>query len=177
MQFLAISGSLRSSSTNTALLRTMALHAPGGVRVDLFDGMGGLPIFNPDQEGDRTPDPVARMIDQMASCDGVIVASPEYAHGVPGGLKNALDWMVSRDVAVGKPALMVHASSRSIISRAQLSEILKTMSFRLQDDNPLEIALLGKAPEAMRGLLEADDTIRRIGGCLTSFSAFAKSDD
>ena len=86
----------------------------------------------------------ARLIEAVTSADGIIVSCPEYAHGVPGGMKNALDWLVSRDAAVGKPAMLVHASARSLYARAALAEIMRTMSFAMYEDAVLEIALLGK---------------------------------
>ena len=119
---LALSGSLRAASTNSALLAALQRNAPADCRVTLYGELGRLPIFNPDDEGDRTPPQAAALIDAVTTADGLVVSSPEYAHGVPGGLKNALDWLVSRDAAVGKPAMLVHASPRSLISRAALGK-------------------------------------------------------
>lgn len=146
LSILAISGSLRAASTNSALIAALAQNAPPGCRVTVYDGLGRLPIFNPDDEGERTPAKATTLIDAVNKADGVIVSCPEYAHGVPGGLKNALDWLVSRDAAVGKPATLVHASPRSLFARAALAEIMRTMSFALYEDVALEIPLLGKKP-------------------------------
>ncbi|MER8525898.1 NADPH-dependent FMN reductase [Mesorhizobium sp. M0814] len=123
LNILAISGSLRAASTNSALLAALAQNAPPDCHVSVYDGLGRLPIFNPDEEGERTPLQAAVLIDAVTAADGVIVSCPEYAHGVPGGLKNALDWLVSRDAAVGKPATLVHASPRSLFARAALAEV------------------------------------------------------
>ena len=147
IDILALSGSLRAASTNSALLAALQRHAPPDRRVTVYGRLGGLPIFNPDDEGERTPPEASALIDAVTASDGVVVSSPEYAHGVPGGLKNALDWLVSRDAAVGKPAMLVHASPRSLISRAALGEIMRTMSFDLYAGPELEIALLGKTSE------------------------------
>ncbi|WP_281407070.1 MULTISPECIES: NAD(P)H-dependent oxidoreductase [unclassified Mesorhizobium] len=76
----------------------------------------------------------------------------EYAHGVPGGLKNALDWLVSGEAAIDKPAMLVHASPRSLYARAALAEIMRTMSFALYDGG-LEIALLGKKSPEVENIL------------------------
>jgi len=153
IELLAISGSLRAASTNSALLASVARNAPPGCRVSLYDGLALLPIFNPDDEGERTPREAARLIEAVTSADGIIVSCPEYAHGVPGGLKNALDWLVSRDAAVGKPAMLVHASPRSLYARAALSEIMRTMSFALHEETALEIVLIGKRPPEMDAIL------------------------
>ena len=93
---LALSGSLRAASTNSALLAALRANALSDFHLTLYDGLGSLPIFNPDDEGERTPPLAAALIDAVARADGIIVSCPEYAHGVPGGLKNALDWLVSR---------------------------------------------------------------------------------
>jgi chromate reductase, NAD(P)H dehydrogenase (quinone) len=166
--WLAVSGSLRAASTNSALVCALTANAPAGCRIDVYDGMGDLPIFNPDDEGDRTPLAAARWIDAVAACDGLIVSCPEYAHGIPGGLKNALDWLVSRDVAVGKPAILVHASTRSLYCRNALSEVMRTMSFALYEGPELEVQLLGKKPDEV-GLILADAG----GGMCEHLKAFA----
>jgi len=153
LNILAISGSLRAASTNSALLAALAENAPAGCRVTVYDGLGRLPIFNPDDEGERTPPEASRLIEAVTAADGVIVSCPEYAHGVPGGLKNSLDWLVSRDAAVGKPAMLVHASPRSLYARAALSEIMRTMSFALYEETTLEIVLIGKKPPEMEAIL------------------------
>ena len=141
-------------------------------RRPIYDGLGRLPIFNPDDEGERTPPTGATLIDAVTGADGVIVSCPEYAHGVPGGLKNALDWLVSRDAAVGKPAMLVHASPRSLISRAALGEIMRTMSFDLHDGPELEIALLGKKPVEIAGILAEAANIERMQNALAGFASF-----
>ena len=91
-----MSGSLRAASTNSALLAALRANAPSDCRLTIYDGLGHLPIFNPDDEGERTPPQATSLIDAVTRADGIIVSCPEYAHGVPGGLKNALDWLVSR---------------------------------------------------------------------------------
>src|SRR6185312_3342501 len=91
MRFLAISGSLRAASTNRVLLDAFARHAPEGIAVDMCDDIGGLPLFNPDIETAGKPLAVAELGRRVAAADGLIIGSPEYAHGIPGPLKNALD--------------------------------------------------------------------------------------
>ena len=173
--FLALSGSLRVASTNTALLAALQRTAPADCRVTAYGGLGRLPIFNPDDEGDRTPREAAALIDAVTAADGIVVSSPEYAHGVPGGLKNALDWLVSRDAAVGKPAMLVHASPRSLISRAALGEIMRTMSFDLYDGPVLEIALLGKKPLEIASILAEPAIITLMREALSDFTRFIQS--
>ncbi|TIS53910.1 MAG: NAD(P)H-dependent oxidoreductase [Mesorhizobium sp.] len=173
-EILAISGSLRAASTNSALIAALAANAPADCRVTVYDGLGRLPIFNPDDEDERTPREAADLIDAVTRADGVIVSCPEYAHGVPGGMKNALDWLVSRDAAVGKPAMLVHASPRSLFARAALAEIMRTMSFALYEEAPLEIALLGKRPPEVEAILAEPANRQAMREAVQSFAGFIR---
>lgn len=92
MRVLAISGSLRAASHNTALLRAAAQLAPEGVEVELYDGLDRLPPFNEDHEADTPAPEVARLRDAIASADAVLISTPEYNGTMPGQLKHALDW-------------------------------------------------------------------------------------
>ncbi|MER9290229.1 NADPH-dependent FMN reductase [Mesorhizobium sp. M0618] len=174
LNILAISGSLRAASTNSALIAALARNAPSGCRVSVYDGLGCLPIFNPDDEGERTPLEASELIDAVTRADGVIVSCPEYAHGVPGGLKNGLDWLVSRDAAVAKPAMLVHASPRSLFARAALAEIMRTMSLALCDD-VLEIALLGKKPPEVESILAEPANRQAMRDALNAFADFIRA--
>lgn len=175
IEILAISGSLRAASTNSALVAALARNAPPGCRVTVYDGLGRLPIFNPDDEGERTPGEANALIGAVTRADGIIVSCPEYAHGVPGGMKNALDWLVSREAAVGKPAMLVHASPRSLFARAALAEIMKTMSFDLFDGSQLTLALLGKTQLEVAALLSDGANVAAMRQGLSAFSEFIKA--
>ena len=94
MNILAISGSLRATSLNTAVLQAAGRLAPAGVKIELFDGIGNLPFFNSDLDGDRLPREVAEFRAVIGTADGLLISSPEYASGVAGVMKNALDWLV-----------------------------------------------------------------------------------
>jgi len=175
MNFLGLSGSLRGASANSALIRAMRECAPENCTLSIYDGLGRLPIFNPDDE-QRPGAEVLRLTAMVVEADGLVIACPEYAHGVPGGLKNALDWLVSGEAAVGKPAMLVHASPRSGISRAALREILKTMSFNVFDGEEIEVALLGRKPEDFAAILDEVQTRRLLQDALERFLRFAGSD-
>ena len=175
-RFLALCGSQRAASSNMMLLEAMAASAPNGTSLEIFRGIGTLPIFNPDLEGEALQESVADMLAAVRASDGVIIACPEYAHGVPGGLKNALDWMVSQDVAVEKPAMMVHASARSRHLRQQLAEVLRTMSFRLREDDVFEVNLLGKAPDSISLILKQADIVAVMQQAVRAFAVFAGAD-
>ena len=152
----------------------MAAGTPADCRIEVYDGLGRLPIFNPDDEGERTPPRAARLIEMVTRADGVIVSCPEYAHGVPGGMKNALDWLVSRDAAVGKPAMLAHASPRSLYARAALAEIMRTMSFAMYEETVLEIALLGKKTPEVEAILGEDANRRAMRDAVRGFAGFIR---
>jgi len=110
------------------LLRAAVRLSPPGVSVKPYRGIGALPLFNPDLELLDSA-PVAALRATIISSDAVLIASPEYAHGVSGVLKNAtLDWMVGNESFVGKPVGLLNASSRATIAQAALREILDTMN-------------------------------------------------
>ena len=110
MHILAMSGSLRASSTNTRLLRATAPLAPENMEIAIYDGLADLPHFSPDLDGDDPPAPVHNLRKLLQAVDGVLICTPEYAFGVPGSLKNALDWMVSSGEFYGKPVAVISAS-------------------------------------------------------------------
>jgi chromate reductase len=91
VRVLAVSGSLRAGSYNTELLRAAADAAPEGIEVDLWEGIGDLPIYDQDLEDD-VPDSVSRLREEWAAADAILFATPEYNGSAPGGLKNAIDW-------------------------------------------------------------------------------------
>jgi chromate reductase, NAD(P)H dehydrogenase (quinone) len=94
MKLLAISGSLRAASLNRSVLQAAQRLAPAGVDVEIFNGIGQLPFFNSDLEAGQLPGPVSRFRRVIAKADGLLISSPEYARGVSGVMKNALDWVV-----------------------------------------------------------------------------------
>ncbi|MDB5524351.1 MAG: NADPH-dependent reductase [Rhizobium sp.] len=170
MRFLAISGSLRRVSTNTALLRAMASAAPDGIAVEFYDGLGELPIFNPDREGELTPQPVLDLAAKVRAADGLIISCPEYAHGIPGGLKNLLDWLVSRQEIPHKPVMLLRASSRNDISHAALQEVLRTMSVALMQETGIAVHLLGRKPDEIERILIAPEMRSSLSTALIAFA-------
>ncbi|MFO0631409.1 MAG: NADPH-dependent FMN reductase [Nannocystaceae bacterium] len=132
MRLLAIPGSLRARSTNTAALEALAALAPAGTSVVRYRGLGELPHFNPDLDGEGAvaPAAVAALRAEVTAADALVICSPEYAHGVPGSLKNALDWLVSCTELPGKVAALLVVSPSSVFVHAALRETLQTMSAR-----------------------------------------------
>jgi chromate reductase len=142
MNILAISGSLRAVSINSALLRAAVRLAPPDMSIELYDELGGLPLFNPDIEATE-PAIVVRLRSRIIAADAVLIASPEYAHGVTGVLKNALDWMVGNESFVNKPVALLNASPVSIHAYASLKEIITVMSARIVEEASITVPLRG----------------------------------
>lgn len=148
MRILAISGSLRAASSNSTLLRAAARLAPSGVEMELYDGLGTLPHFSPDLDrmldDPALPSAVRDLRTRVGAADALVISSPEYAHGVPGSLKNALDWLVGGREIPGMPVALINASPRSVHAQASLAETLRTMSADLVPGSPFTVTLSGR---------------------------------
>ncbi|SDU09814.1 NAD(P)H-dependent FMN reductase [Verrucomicrobium sp. GAS474] len=132
LRILAISGSLRRGSSNTMLLRAAASVASTleGIEIVPYEGLATLPPFNPDDAEDE-PAPVSRFREAIRRADGLLISSPEYAHGVPGVLKNALDWLVATTDLEAKPIALLNTSARATHAQASLTETLTVMMGRI----------------------------------------------
>ncbi|MEV5119934.1 NADPH-dependent FMN reductase [Stenotrophomonas indicatrix] len=149
MKILALSGSARRLSTNTALLRALEEIAPPDIALSTYAGLGGLPVFSPDLEDLPLPDSVVHFKRCIEACDGILISSPEYARGIPGGLKNAIDWLVSGDLVIAKPIALVHASHRGDDMLASLRLVLSTISSRFNEELFLRFPFMKMEPEAI----------------------------
>ena len=117
------------------------------IEIKLYSGLNDLPHFNPDLELIEPPS-VNDLRAQIKWADGLLISSPEYAHGVPGVLKNALDWLVSGEEFVGKVIALINASPRATHAQAALAEIMTTMSGKIVPEASITLALLGKNLDA-----------------------------
>ena len=171
IRLLAVCGSLRAASTNKALLEAAARLVPSGMIIDHYDGLADLPHFNPDLDIDPPPPAVALWRGEVGISEGLLISSPEYARGVPGSLKNALDWLVSSEVFPGKPVALFNASERGTAMQNALRLTLETMSARLADLATITVPLLGKQTDA--AALVADREIAaKIRGALEAYAQF-----
>jgi chromate reductase len=139
MRVLAISGSLREASNNTALLRALREEAPSGVEVELWQGLKEIPPYDADDDVTPGPDTVEAFRDLVRGADAVFFATPEYNSSIPGALKNALDW-ASRPLATNafrnKPVAVVSTSAGAfgaVWSAAELRKVLGAMGARVTD--------------------------------------------
>ena len=167
MHLLAISGSLRVGSTNTTLLKAAVALAPDGVSLNFYGGLGDLPHFNPDL--DRDPPPVvAEFRTQLRKSAGVIISTPEYAHGVPGVLKNALDWLVASGELYEKPVALFSASPRANYAQASLTETLTVMTARIVSEACIVVPQLGENLDENEIIADPDYS-RTIRSALEAF--------
>ena len=168
LRVLAISGSLRRASSNTALLEAAALLAPAGMTIERYDELGELPHFNPDRERDDWP-AVDRLRRAVHGADGLLFSTPEYARGLPGSLKYALDWLVGGCEITHKPCAIFHASPSSVHAVASLVETLRTMSCRLVDEASITVSLRSTTLDA-QGIAAHPDAAPVIVRALTAFA-------
>ena len=168
LRILAISGSLRQVSSNTALLQAAIAVSPENIEMKLYGGLDKLPHFNPDLEPTE-PQSVTDLQTQLRWSDGLIISSPEYAHGVPGVLKNALDWLVSKEEFVGKPVALFNASPRAIYAQASLIEIITTMAGRIVPEASITVSLLGKNLDAA-GIVADPEISSTLQAAIISFA-------
>ena len=132
IRLLGISGSLRRHSYCTAILRTLGQTVAESATLEIFD-LSSIPPYNEDEEGERLPQAVLDLRQAVEKCDGVVLASPEFNHGMPGVLKNALDWAsrpAYRSPFADKPSLVLTASpafTGGVRAQSQIAETLAAM--------------------------------------------------
>ncbi len=174
MKILAISGSARVASTNTAMLQAVSHIARPDHLVTVFSEISCLPVFSPDFEGGPLPSTVRRFTDMIEDNDGIIVASPEYVRAIPGGLKNAIDWLVSRDEMIAKPIALMHASHRGEDMLAQLRLVLSTVSQRFSDDLFIRFELMKLSPEEIAKLFIVSKNQATVKDFLSRFEQYCE---
>ena len=158
MRILAISGSLRRDSHNTALLRAAAGHLPAGIELELWEGLRDVPPYDQDDDVEPAHPAVAALRSAVAGADAVLISTPEYNHSIPGALKNALDW-ASRPFATnafrGKPVAVIGASTGlfgAVWAQAELRKVLAAMGAQVVETE----VVVGQAGEKIDGGLLVD---------------------
>jgi NAD(P)H-dependent FMN reductase len=157
LRVLCLSGSLRLVSSNTAAMEAARQLAPPTLELELYRELGMLPLFNPDDDIDPLPASVLGLREAVGRADALLIACPEYAHGVPGAFKNLLDWLVGSLEFPGKPILLVNTAARgSCHAQEALAEILTTMSAQLLTSQPVMVGLPGAGCTAAQVLASAE---------------------
>ena len=174
MKLLAISGSARAVSTNTAMLRAVAKIVEADHDVTVYSSIADLPVFLPDLEDALLPTKVQRLVSLIGGSDGIIIASPEYVRAIPGGLKNAIDWLVSRDEIIDKPVVLLHASHRGDDKLAQLRLVLSTVSQRFAQDLFHRFELMKLPPSEVSRRMESPSHRLTVIKFLQDFSQYCR---
>ncbi len=175
MKILAISGSLRAASHNTALLRAAAAGAPEGVEIELYEGLEQLPPYNEDRDTDTPPAEVARLRREIDEADGLLISTPEYNGTVPGQIKHLVDWGSrphGRGSSLwGKPVAVIGASVTdygALWAQDHLRKALGLAGARaLETDLP--VARAHERIDANGELTDAD-TLERLAGIVNELA-------
>lgn len=166
---LALPGSAREHSTQKNLLRTVAALAGDRFSVEIYAETASLPHFNPDLDTDPAPESVTRFRSLLRAADGVLLCTPEYAMGVPGTLKNALDWTVSSAELYQKPTALITASSQGYKGHVALMETLSIIGCIVPDAAQIIIPFI-KSKVAEDGSITDAETLFAVNGLIDSFA-------
>ena len=128
---LAISGSTRLHSTNLNYIKAVCELAADIFSVEVYEGLLDIPPFNPDDDTDDPPAVIKDFRNQLKKADGILICTPEYAMGVPGTLKNVIDWTVSSMEFSQKPVALITASLSGLKGHAALLETLHVIEAKI----------------------------------------------
>jgi NAD(P)H-dependent FMN reductase len=166
-KIVAISGSTRKNSTNLNLIKAIESLSQNYFHVILFNNLINLPQFNPD-ETDTPPAFVMEFKKLIADSDGVLICTPEYAMGVPGSLKNAIDWTVGSVEFSHKPTALITASSQGFKGHASLLETLKVIEAKITDETQLLISF-AKTKVSKENTITDNKTLIEVNSLLNAF--------
>jgi chromate reductase, NAD(P)H dehydrogenase (quinone) len=179
-KLLLISGSLRAGSTNSATLRTAAALAPDGIEAEIYDGMGRLPHFNPDDDptdGAGLNAEVAALRAALAEVDALLLSTPEYAGALPGSFKNLLDWTVGGGQTYEMPVAWINVSGKAAPSGGadahdSLRKVLGFTGSKIVEEACLRLPL-ARADIGEDGLVAPSEARERIVGAVSALAAAA----
>jgi len=173
-KIVAIPGSTRKNSTNHSLMRALAALKGDQLEITIFDGIAGLPHFDPDLEGEKIPGAVREFKDLLNAADGIIICTPEYAHGVPGTLKNAIDWTVYSCEFSHKPTVLITASSEGRWGHAALLETLRVLEAEKVDELQLLIPFVRTKIDSA-GKIIHEETLKEVRTLMDNFIRMLKN--
>ncbi|WP_160715278.1 NADPH-dependent FMN reductase [Chitinophaga solisilvae] len=178
MKVLAICGSTRSVSSNHHIIKAVTTMAAGIFSVELFDGLMNIPPFNPDQDlhAESAPPAVAGFRQLLREADAVLISTPEYAIGVPGVLKNAIDWTVSSMEFSGKPVALITAGTSGHKAHQSLLGTLLIIESRITADAQLVISGV-KTKVSDSGTITDPATADSLRRLITALTAVVKEED
>jgi len=152
----AIPGSLRSGSSNHNILLFLKSFAPANIDFVIYDDLAQIPPFDPGNDNENVTNAVIHFRKQAEAADAIIICTPEYAHGIPGQLKNAIDWTVSSGSFSNKPTSLITASTDGANGHAALLEVLKTIDASLADDTNLLISFIRSKIDAAGNIVDTE---------------------
>ncbi len=165
LKILGISGSLRESSSASGVLKVVAGLMPGNVDFEMYNDLEKIPAFN---DSNEIPLPVSGLIDLITAADGVFFCIPEYAFGVPGALKNALDWTVSSTAFSDKPVALITAASQGQKAHAALLLTLSAIGTKINEGSQLVISFIRIKLDEKNNLKD-DATMHAIKSLIKTF--------
>ncbi len=171
---LAICGSTRSNSVNLQLIRTIQNLYQYKISIQLSEDIRNIPHFNPDLANSNLPHPVTIFRKQISDADGVLICTPEYAMGVPGSLKNAIDWTVSSCEFSHKPVALITASSMGAKAHESLLETLKVIEAAVTDDTQLLISFVRMKIDS-EGEIKDEKTAAELNLLMNAFIRLARN--
>jgi chromate reductase len=168
-KILAISGSTRQNSSNLSLIKAIIELFAEGLDIKIFEGLSKIPPFNPDIDNDHPPKEIAEFRRQLSEADGILICTPEYAMGVPGTLKNAIDWTVSSCEFSHKPVALITASSEGHKGHLSLLETLRIIESDIPDDSQLLISFV-KTKVSSEGKITDKQTSEQVKKLMISLA-------
>lgn len=175
IKVLAISGSTRKTSSNLNLIKAIANLAQGLFTIDIFEGLSDLPHFNPDDDHEQVAAPVTAFRQKLRAADGILICTPEYAIGVPGSLKNAIDWTVSSMEFSKKPVALITASLSGEKAHQSLLGTLLIIESLMTAHTQLLIPFI-KSKVNEEGITDRD-TLNKVNKLIQSFAQMIRHKD
>jgi chromate reductase len=155
-RIFAISGSLRQGSSNHNILRFFEKLTPGGIHYFIYDHLAEIPPFDPSLDNESAADAVFELRNYIENADAIIICTPEYAYGIPGQLKNALDWTVSSGSFSGKPTALITASTGGENAHAALIKVLGAIDANLSESSTLLISFIRSKMDTAGNIIDAE---------------------
>lgn len=160
---MAISGSLRENSSTQVVLNEVENMLASNITLEVFKGIGDLPHFDGSEE---TPEAVRFFFGKLKDADGILICTPEYAFGVPGSLKNALDWTVGTMEMNQKPTALITASTGGERGHESMLHTLSALSARVDEGSSLLISFIRS--KIKEGKIKDEESMQKIQGVLDS---------
>ena len=167
-KIIVICGSTRADSVNLHLIQAIGDIANAQFEINIFKELAGIPHFNPDLDTDSPPAEVTQFREQLKAADGILICTPEYAMGVPGTLKNAIDWTVSSMEFSHKPVALITASSSGHKAHASLMETLKVIESEMTPATSLLISFI-KTKISQDGKIKDEKTLAEVQKLIKAF--------